>query len=328
MPPTLAIDLPQPAAATIGPLLLGVVLHFALFGFMLSVTARYFAQFGGGVYGYLVGALLILNVVEAVINIDVVYRVTVTHFGDGVVLGDQSWTLWIEPTIVSLIGALAHAFFLERCWRATDKSTIAVGVLGFCALLSLGSGLAVSATAAHSTTATVFISGKPSTSIAMSVWLVATAATDLALCALLVVSAMCFNAKSSSSSSVAFKQQRHREGRSVLEKIVALWVRTGGVSMVVAVLNLVLYFAKDGTADHVLAQYALGPIYTLTAVQVLLARRVPDSAVATAASFPLGTRDKLKVNVHTAVETDMPDGSPDADTTDTGSAKVTWGGAV
>ncbi|KAJ6464017.1 hypothetical protein C8R45DRAFT_940194 [Mycena sanguinolenta] len=336
-----SICTPQAATKTVGPLILGSVLHFVIFGVVLGHSGQYYSQFNPrneGVYPYLVAALLVVNAVDAGMIIDILYGATVSHSGD---LTGLSWTLYIQPTILSLIGLLVHPFLLQRCWRANKKLRPTTALpnlvaIAFLALLSFGSGLAVSATAFQARTSGIFVPGNSASaanSFALSLWLSATAAADLLIFLLFLFvvrnSSLGFN---NAPAELPRVPSRHGHGQGqggLLSRI----VQTGALSALAAVLNIVLYFAKNKTADHIPAQFVLGPLYTLSVLHALLARRVTESSSYSACpscysapGFALGTRgggDKLTVNVHTVVETDMRlpsnGGSPD-----NGSGKLTW----
>ncbi|KAF8208100.1 hypothetical protein K438DRAFT_1961619 [Mycena galopus ATCC 62051] len=314
--------------AIIGPVIVAVGIESFLLGGVLTFGGLYYLRFhlhDGGLYGFIVGALLILNALEAGTDIDVAYHVAITHPNDPDIL--QTWALWLQPAVLAVIGTLAHAFFIECCWRTAKKSSLVFAGLALCGLLSFGSGLAVSATSFHS-------KSTPSTSsIPMSIWLASTAATALAIAAILLSAHLLHGASARLSwiqpQPRGQAQVQAQSGRT-LKRILELTVQTGAVSALTAMVNLILFFVKAGTEYHLLAQYAMGPVYTLTVLATLLARRVPDHAAAS--SFALGTHmaerpaDKLKVNVHRVIETDLPgDGSVHGTDTDTPTdSKVTW----
>ncbi|KAJ7856559.1 hypothetical protein B0H13DRAFT_1641469 [Mycena leptocephala] len=272
---------------TLGPLVMGLMLQQFWLGIIAVHGVRYYEQFGrrdDGVSRYLVAALLILNALEAAMDIHVLFRTTVTHYGDYTFVDLQEWTTWAEPGVTAIIGFLAHLFFLARCWRATNKSLVIFASLTFLVLLSLGSGLAVSV---------YFLQVKLFTKLAnlpipVCFWLVSTAAADTAIA--LTLSVELLKGKTSS-----FK----RPG-GVVKKIVRLAVETGGVTAITAMLNLVLYLAKKSTEYHLLPQYSLCRIYTMTVLVALLERDwARDAYSSFALSGPIQERtvNKLEVKV-------------------------------
>ncbi|KAF7366794.1 hypothetical protein MSAN_00937700 [Mycena sanguinolenta] len=278
-----------PSGTIVGPLVLGGFLQWLLLGLVLGSAARYYfllSARNGGLYAYLVGGMLVLNALEAGFNTNTIYRTTVCPLEDP---ARPEWTLCIQPTVVALIGCLAHAFLLERCWRSTKKSWLTVVVLTFFALIALGSGLAVAATAFHTPTTRILIpvtSTSASHSIAMTAWLVMTATADLAILdVLLFVNLRNSIAMLNGANAVPDLPRvpsRHATGhgqsgggrRDVLTPSRIL--EMGGLNALATVLNMVLYFAKGKTADHIPAQFAVGSLYTLTILHALLARRAPD----------------------------------------------------
>ncbi|KAJ7337500.1 hypothetical protein DFH08DRAFT_964481 [Mycena albidolilacea] len=273
---------------------------------------------------YLVGALLLLNAVQMAMTFDVTSSI-VRHLDDDAIFEHRNWAICLAPGVVALLGCFAQLFLLDRTWRSmsTYKPRIAVcGMLMACVLLSFGSGLAVCVSffRAHS------FGVLTNSSTLTSVWVSSTAVTNLAIASVLVVAALAKGRPAS------FKPRPHAvvAPGCVFTRTAQLVVETGGLSAVVSVLNLILYYAEAGTAYHLLAEYAMGPLYTLTVLTALLARPAPERDAHHASSFALtghmergGSNMDLEVKarfVNTVVETDMPGGA----VTEPRTGKLIW----
>ncbi|KAJ7130386.1 hypothetical protein C8R44DRAFT_731915 [Mycena epipterygia] len=72
---------------------------------------------------------LFLNVLEAGIDWHVTYRATVLGYSQLYFVDLQTWTMWAEPGVAAFIIFLAQLFFLNWCWRVTNKSWIVLAFL-------------------------------------------------------------------------------------------------------------------------------------------------------------------------------------------------------
>ncbi|KAJ6588209.1 hypothetical protein B0H19DRAFT_1098349 [Mycena capillaripes] len=304
---------------TVGPMVLGLILQNMFFVAILLQATQYYTRFNyrdGQFYRFTVGVLIILNIFSAAMGIHVHYRTTVTHFGEYHFVDLQTWTAWAEPGLTAIIGFFVHLFFLGRCWSATNRSRTAALSLLFLVLLSLGSGLAVSVSFFEVKT----FSDLATRSIPMSFWLASTAVTNIAIAVIL---------------SADFLKAFDRPA-SIVKKTLQLMLETSAVTALIALLNLVLYFAKKNTAYHLLAQYSLSRIATVTVLVTLLEREDPRNAAASYGSFALSgpmkerTVNKVEVKVNTIVERDhdTQDGSMTKPESTAADSKTLWPNTV
>ncbi|KAJ7151362.1 hypothetical protein C8R43DRAFT_1067569 [Mycena crocata] len=289
-------------SSTIGPMVIGILVQSLLFGIILHQGARYFEEFNtrdSPGYRYFVWLLLFLNTFEFVLDCHVIYRTLSTHFGQYEFFDHQTWTMWSEPGVTALIGCLSQAFFIDRCWHVTHKSRPVLVFLAFLLCLSFGSGLAVSVS---------FFKVKLFSKLALipipiSFWLIATAVTDAAIAAILSVELL----RNSSS---------FNRTRAVVTKIIRLSIETSAITAFTAIVNLILYFALPMTAFHLIPQFSICRVYTITVLVTLLGRddlrKALTETSAAFSSFAL-TRpvhdsravNAVEVNVKTVVERDI-----------------------
>ncbi|KAJ7608419.1 hypothetical protein FB45DRAFT_1067506 [Roridomyces roridus] len=272
--------IPDPSTIneTFGTLAAGIMVQPLLFGVVFALTGTYYWHFVGRdskFYLGLVGVLLFLNVVEVAMDFHVVYRTVVVHFGDYHDFDLQTWTMWAEPGVTALVGCVAQVFFMERCWKLTDKSFSVFIALALLILLSLGSGLAVSVSFFQ-----VKLFKLAQIPIPISFWLCSTAATDLAIATILCVKLW--------QSKTTFKR-----AAAVINKIMVFTIETSAVTAFITVLNLLLYSMHMNDAYHVYPQFSICRVYTITVLATLIARD-QDMGVG---------REEIKVN--TVVENDL-----------------------
>ncbi|KAJ7439496.1 hypothetical protein FB451DRAFT_1445952 [Mycena latifolia] len=243
---------------TVGPMVLGLMFQQLLFGIIFIQTYQYFSRYSHRdpmFYLALVGALFVLNILEGAMDFHVIYRTVVLHYGDYAFFDLQTWTMWSEPGITAFAGFLAQLFFMERCVRVTKGSWYVILLLALLLLLSLGSGIAVSV----SFFKVKLFSALAKIPIPISFWLISTAVTDMTITIILCVSL--YRTKTT-----------FPRTESVISKLIRLSAETSAVTAVVAILNLLLYFAMLQTAYHLLPQFSICRVYTLTVLVTLLKR--------------------------------------------------------
>ncbi|KAJ7764634.1 hypothetical protein DFH07DRAFT_738244 [Mycena maculata] len=238
---------------TFGALVMGLMIQQFFWGMIAVQASHYYTRFGGReekFYLYLVGVLLALNALEGGMDLHVIYRTAVVHFGNYGYFDLQTWTMWAEPG--ALVGCLAQVFFMERCWKITNRSrTVFVALF---ILLSLGSGITVSVSFFQ----VKFFSKLAKIPIPITFWLVSTAVTDLT-----IASILCFELYRSKTSI--------RKTGAVINKLITLTVETSAVTAFIAVLNLILHVTHHTTCS-LYPQFSICRVYTITVLVTLLKR--------------------------------------------------------
>ncbi|KAJ7130369.1 hypothetical protein C8R44DRAFT_829736 [Mycena epipterygia] len=286
---------------TFGALLLGVVLQQILLGVIMLQTYRYYNLFSTRdckFYQALVGTLFVLNMLEEGMDIHVLYRTAVVHYGDFAFFDLQTWTMWSEPAVTALIGFIAQVFFTERCWRVTNNSRLILALLALLLLLSFGSGVAVSVSFFQ----VKLFSALAKIPIPITFWLVSTAVTDLTIAGILSYSLMYRTGHANGgfwfkrTSDVAVS--KHTE--DVVSKLIRLSMETSLATAIIALVNLALF--------------SICRMYTITVLVTLLERDA--------------LRQELD-SMTTIVERDVRDGSITAERKASTDAKaMPWNSAV
>lgn len=259
-----------------------------LLGYILAQMIDYYRRYyktDGGFNKFVVTSLLVLNIFVGGTDFHVLYRCTVLHYGDYEFFDLQDWTMSTEPGWTAVIGLISQLFFLNRCQNIV-RSKIVTGVLFLLVLFSLGSGLAVSGSFIVNKRFSLL--GKFTTPIIL--WLTSTASADIAIAVAL-----------------AWELVRSRTGfrktDAIITRLVTLSMETSTTTALVALLNLVLYLPLQDTAYHLLPQFSMCRVYTITVLATLLGRdkqrRILESAEH--ASFPTA----IRVGVTTTTQCDF-----------------------
>ncbi|KAJ7587010.1 hypothetical protein C8J56DRAFT_943389 [Mycena floridula] len=268
-PPQSVIEL------TFGPLVSGIWIQQLLLGFILAQMVDYYRVHykKDSLFNKItVSLLLVLNLFIGGTDFHVLYRSSVVHYGVYEFFDLQTWTMWTEPGFTAVIGFIAQIFFLARYRKMTQRNNIISVLLALLVLFSLGAGLAVSGS---------FIEDKKFSSLGeftlpIILWLVSTSLADVSIASMLIYTLL--------QSRTGFHKTN-----SVITRIMIMSMETSAMTAIVAVLNLVLFLPLQNTAYHLLPQFSMSRVYTITVMVTLLARPSLRGALLSTDHVSLGT---------------------------------------
>ncbi|KAJ7938002.1 hypothetical protein B0H13DRAFT_1851948 [Mycena leptocephala] len=263
---------------TVGAMLIGVMVQQSLVGYIFAQGCSYykFKDRDSQLYRYLVAGLLAFSTLEAAMDMHVIYRSMVTHYGEYGFFDLQTWSMWAEPGVTVFFVSSSYSYAILTHGngmiggrgppRATvlrgevleDHEKVVDGLRGvdlFARPLSLGSGVAVSI----SFFKVRLFSELRKIPIPISIWLISTAVADIIIAGILCVGL--YGARTSV-----------KRTETVLMKLIVLSVETSSCTAICAILNLVFYFVLKNTAYHLIPQFSLCRFYTITVLFTLLQR--------------------------------------------------------
>jgi len=243
--------------ATVGPYMTGIMLTMLFMGILATQTFDYYVMFPkDSVFNKaLVAILVTVSVLQTVMDYVNAYRTFVQYYGDFSHFDLQNWSLYGEIVVTAIIGTIAQAFFLERCYRATkSKVFFGIGLLGILVSLTCGIGSTVQFTQVKR------LSLVPEIPVFITTWLVCTAVVDLGISIVLVWSLL------------RVKSTFHKT-ETVVSKLIRLSLETGSLTAACAVINLVLYLGLPGLAWHLIPQLTMGKMYAMCVLYTLGSRR-------------------------------------------------------
>ncbi|KAE9398275.1 hypothetical protein BT96DRAFT_859329 [Gymnopus androsaceus JB14] len=244
-------------ATTFGPLVSGIWMQQLLLGFILAQMVdyyRYHFQTDSIFNKTVVTLLLVLNLLLGGTDFHVLYRASVLFYGQYEFFNLQEWTMWLEPGWTAIVGFLAQLFFLVRCQRIVQSKFI-TAILTLLVLFSVGAGLAVSGS---------FVKDKTFSSLSefktpIILWLVSTSVADVSIASVLITHLL--------------RSRTHfQKTNTVITRMVITSMETSAMTGIVATLNLVLFLPLQQTAYHLLPQFSMSRVYTITVMVTLLAR--------------------------------------------------------
>ncbi|KAJ6478694.1 hypothetical protein DFH09DRAFT_1215263 [Mycena vulgaris] len=208
----------------------------------------------------LVSVALLLDTVSAVTDYACVYLYTITHAGDPGYLADQHWPIPLFLFTTAVIAILVQSFLVVRYWSFTRNIPVTL-LNSFLSIVALGGAFASAVTLAKFPA----FKEREKVKIPAMIWLVTEAVADLSIAAALL-----------------WELRKVRpavvDKRSVLDRLVALTIRTGTATATLAVATFIGYLVKEESTISTGIAYTLGRVYVLSMLANLNIRGSGKSA--------------------------------------------------
>ncbi|CAE6478081.1 unnamed protein product [Rhizoctonia solani] len=240
---------------SLGPILLGTIVNIWLYGIMVTQTTMYFVAFprDHGWIKLMVAYMFIVDTLNSIFNIGLVWKYTITYFGDYERILVSSWWFNVEPMMTVMISSSTQCFFAWRIAKLTGQTWMGWAI-AFSALIQFFGGTA--------TTVGTFILQEFSRfhelTVPVIIWLVLSAVTDVFITCIL-----------------SWYLHTHRTGFSktddVITRLVRLTVQTGLITTVWATTDLIVYLCFQNNL-HVFFQLPLCKLYTNSLMSTLNSR--------------------------------------------------------
>ncbi|KAH7337128.1 hypothetical protein B0J17DRAFT_666379 [Rhizoctonia solani] len=240
---------------SLGPILLGTIVNIWLYGIMVTQTTMYYVAFPRDHrwIKLMVAYMFIVDTLNSIFNVGLVWKYTITYFGDYERILVSSWWFNVEPMMTVMISSSTQCFFAWRIAKLTGQSWMGWAI-AFSALIQFFGGTA--------TTVGTFILKEFSRfhelTIPVIIWLVLSAVTDVFITCIL-----------------SWYLHTHRTGFSktddVITRLVRLTVQTGLITTVWATVDLIVYLCFTNNL-HVFFQLPLCKLYTNSLMSTLNSR--------------------------------------------------------
>ncbi|KIK68972.1 hypothetical protein GYMLUDRAFT_628936 [Collybiopsis luxurians FD-317 M1] len=242
-----------------GPLIVAYILHWGLFGTLSVQTYLYYLAFP-------VDRPQIKAVVYGIYLLEVVQTLLVTHdafaifgygYGDLESLSNIHFNWFTVAVMSGVVAFIGQAFYAYRIRYLSNSKVVPVLIL----LLSLSSSIAAFITGAYSYQAgnDLILYQSRKTSIVVGIWCAGAALGD-------IVIALC----------MTYYLSRNDSGLSgthaIVTKFIRLTIETGSITAVVALLNLILFFACPNTGYYGVPALIMPKLYANSVLMVLNAR--------------------------------------------------------
>ncbi|KAF8130920.1 hypothetical protein K438DRAFT_1999175 [Mycena galopus ATCC 62051] len=223
-----------PLDNSLGAWLIGLIVSSVLFGVTSLQVYLYFTKHCARDPVFLktyVALLLALDACNLALTAHGFYFLTVTNFGDYVVLGAAPWSILVQIVVGVLLTAMVQLFYAFRIYVLSNKSVVLPAIIGVLAFANLE-----------------FVA-----SLAMGV-----------SCDVLIAGAMVYHL-------LRNKTDFHRTSK-VINLLVAYSLRSGTITMIFAICDLVALSAASSTLIYAPFFFILIRFYGLSFMSILNSR--------------------------------------------------------
>ncbi|CEL62682.1 hypothetical protein RSOLAG1IB_05038 [Rhizoctonia solani AG-1 IB] len=239
----------------LGPILLGTIVNIWLYGIMVTQTTMYYVAFPRDHrwIKILVGYMFVVDTLNSIFDIGLVWKYTITLFGDKEGILVSSWWFNVEPVMTVMISSATQTFFAWRVAKLTGHAWMGWGI-AISAFIQFAAGLGSTIGAFIVRDFARFQELK----VAVITWLGLSALTDVVITCIL-----------------SWYLHTHRTGFSktddVITRLVRLTVQTGLITTVWATTDLILYLGWSHNL-HLFFQLPLCKLYTNSLMSTLNSR--------------------------------------------------------
>ncbi|KAJ1303214.1 hypothetical protein OPQ81_011413 [Rhizoctonia solani] len=239
----------------LGPILLGTIVNIWLYGIMVTQTMVYYVSFPRDHrwIKMLVAYMFIVDTLNSVFDVGLVWKYTITLFGDYERIQVSSWWFNVEPMMTVMISSSTQVFFAWRIAKLTGQVWMGWAI-AFSALIQFLAGTATSV----GTFMLREFARFHELIVPVIIWLVLSAVTDVVITCVL-----------------SWYLHTHRTGFSktddVITRLVRLTVQTGLITTVWATTDLIVYLCFSNNL-HVFFQLPLCKLYTNSLMSTLNSR--------------------------------------------------------
>ncbi|KDR76221.1 hypothetical protein GALMADRAFT_247492 [Galerina marginata CBS 339.88] len=248
---------PPPDIARIaGPLLVGYLLHWGLFGVLSMQVYVYCLAFPNGHHGKkaLVFGIYGIETVQTFVLACSAFKAFASGFGDMTALTDGS-ILWVSiPIFGSIVAFVVQVFYAYRI-TLLAKSNILTGLILLLAGVQLGGGIATGVIADRANTDFV----RSRTHVETLIWNGAGA-----ICDVLISSAMIH--------SLFQPGGKRKPTQRIFRRFIRFIIETGTLTAAIAILNLTLSILPGKYFYFQTSSVVLGKIYSTTMMVVVNSR--------------------------------------------------------
>ncbi|KAG8927505.1 hypothetical protein FRC03_011811 [Tulasnella sp. 419] len=256
MSTTTVPGVPADITLLVGPLLLGYLFNWCLFGVLCLQTYIYYLSFPDDSRHVkcLVYFLFFVDTLQTALTTHNAWHFLSAGWGDLAVLSDPGWSWIAVPLFSGIVSGTVQLFFAWRIWRLSG-SRILSGLIVCLALAQSISAMVSGIWFAILNDITKISTLFPSA----TVWLGGSALTDV----IITVSLVAYLSRSSTGFSTT---------NDIITRLIRMTVQTGAVTSLAAIVELILFLVYKTNNLHMIPALALAKLYTNTLVATLNSR--------------------------------------------------------
>ncbi|PPQ98166.1 hypothetical protein CVT26_003212 [Gymnopilus dilepis] len=245
--------------ATAGPFLLGYVFNWGLYGALSVQVYMYYMSFSNDRFHAkaLVFGLYLLETAQTIISTHDMFRTFAIGFGDPLQLRSTQLDWLTVPLIGGIVSCTVQIFYAYRISILSRSKVIAAIIV----VIALTQGAAAITQGVQAAIIGDFTKLRSEAFVSVSLWL-----SGSVLCDIMIAVIMSYYLSRSNSSVKAT--------RVLVNRLIRLTIETGSLTAVVAVVDIILFFAFPLNNYFFTPSIALAKLYTNTLVFIFNSRAV------------------------------------------------------
>ncbi|KAJ7465742.1 hypothetical protein B0H11DRAFT_2049135 [Mycena galericulata] len=241
-----------------GPIFVGYLLHWGLFGTLNIQTYLYYQAFPNDrlFNKCLVYSVYVLEFIQTMLITYAAFETFGRRFNDISALGDVRFEWFSVPVMSGLVAFIGQSFYAYRLYLLSKSRWLPIFIVMLALMSSIGAFMAGSFSFKVGSDLPLLHSNK---NYGIGIWLGGAASTDIIITASL--SYYLWRSKTGL-----------RETNALLVRLIRLTIQTGSVTAVVAITDFTLFYAIPDKPYFITAGVILPKLYANTILAVLNAR--------------------------------------------------------
>ncbi|THU86173.1 hypothetical protein K435DRAFT_970413 [Dendrothele bispora CBS 962.96] len=266
----------SPAEASAGPIFIGWMFNLFFLGIITVQGYIYMTTYKKDRLWIkiFVAVLMVINFLNTIFTAVYLYDTLVVKFGDTTSVTTANWLTAMDPVTTGVTAIYVQLFFIWRIKVLTGSMMLAGAIL-----LPATAGLIGSIASSLSLTVSVKLANLILFKAWVIVWLIGAAVADLMITFVLVawLVGFSFNAIFLGDVWLIDIQRKHKRGfrasNELVDRIIRSTIQTGALTTVVAFIDLLLYLALPTNNLHLIFNFPLCKLYSITLMSSLNSRQ-------------------------------------------------------
>ncbi|TEB36889.1 hypothetical protein FA13DRAFT_1787202 [Coprinellus micaceus] len=272
-PPLPPVPLPVDPILFAGPVLIGILFTYLLFGVLLAQVAQYYQTVAASDKNWLrilVAVVVVIQFLQLSFITDNAWTVCVLGYLDPMNLISPPISAPGTGVLNGMVSLCVQMFFVWKIYSLAQKSKVFIGVAGLVAVLSVlqfGASIGI-------TTKFIMVNREAirlhELKTPITIHLVTTAACDTVITLAMIVILSHYK-----DNTVFVKT------KSLLNTLIIATIENGLITSVTAIGNLIIYFTRTQDMINIAFQYVIGGLYAIVLITTLNRRSPTDRSECT-----------------------------------------------
>ncbi|ORY73604.1 hypothetical protein BCR35DRAFT_326072 [Leucosporidium creatinivorum] len=217
-------------------------------------------------YRFIVYGLFFIDLFHSAMCCHTIYVWSITSWGNPAGLVHMPWTFYVEPSIVGIVTIICQSFYAYRVYIVSGRRFLVPSVILLLSFISMGFGIG--------TTGFAVAINREFSRAGELLWVVTTWLLSSALADIVITTSLIYYLRKAT-------RGDHQRSSTLVDRILRNTIETNGLTMVVAVLDTILYLIWSAKSFHLIFNFMLPKLLTM-AVLVSLNSRGALAAASTA----------------------------------------------